>query len=280
MGKIALKGLLFILSVLCGMGCSTPLDPSGLAGGGASGNGPVDLSPGSSGATSAAVPPASTGTSTSSGSTSATTDLPQPGTSTAPPSGPNNLPPTEVASLAAQTAITELAGRGITISGSYTDDVVRNTLICARQLKKEDTRNMKINFTSRSPSGVLGYWASSQITIYAPDKPTAILHEMCHHVSWRTGSKVGDQVVEWIKSNYGVGEDLDTWPDAVITDGYARTNYAEFRAEFFSVLRVMDLKLNWEWLAENASSGKFNPPAALRQIAANFYDTGSASEVD
>ena len=33
-----------------------------------------------------------------------------------------------------QAAITELKGRGITVSGSYTDEVLRNTLIAARQL--------------------------------------------------------------------------------------------------------------------------------------------------
>ena len=64
-----------------------------------------------------------------------------------------------------------------------------------------------------------------------------------------------------------------SWPSSAFTGSYARTNYAEF----FSVLRVMDLKLNWDYMAENASSGRFNPPAAFRQIAADFSDTCGAS---
>jgi len=286
MGRQGSKWILFLflmIPLVCGMGCSTS-DLTSLLGGTSTGSKPpVDLSPSSPGTTGSSTTP-STGTSTSSGSTgSGSTSLPDPSPTTAPPSGPSALTPTDVSSVTAQSAITELSGRGIKVSGSYTDEVLKNTLICARQLKTANTKSMSVNFTGgKGSSGILGVWSNGRIVIYASDEPTAILHEMCHHAtlysSSSQGETVGQNVMNWVQSN--MGGSLDSWPASVITGSYARTNEAEFQAEFFSVLRVMDLSLKWDYLAENASSGSFNPPAALRTIAADFYDASGATSTN
>jgi hypothetical protein len=112
------------------------------------------------------------------------------------------------------------------------------------------------------------------------DAPTAIFHEMCHHATLfdtsTHGAQISREVVSWIQQR--AGGDFTSWPATVVPGSYARSSSSEYKAEFFSVLRVMDLGLNWDLLAENAASGQFAPPAELRAIAARFYDSAAATQ--
>jgi hypothetical protein len=277
---VALLSLPLVLGQGCSQSISDLLSGNGLQGllsGGNSDSGSVDLSPPQAAAPALPPAPASPGTVV----TQATPPLPLPDGGT-PPVAPAAITPPDLSAITSKEPISALQARGIRITGSPDDQALKNTLIAAHQLDPQDTQELTVNFTGgKRTSGTLGVWTTrgqgGLVTIFAMDRPTAILHEICHHATLypksQHGASVANEVFGELAQKYG--NDLNNWPDSVCTCSYARKNSREWRAEFFSVMRVMDLKLPWDYLAENATAGTFNPPQDLRARANNFYAPGN-----
>jgi hypothetical protein len=170
----------------------------------------------------------------------------------------------------AQEHLNELQTKyGIAMRGSYTAQDIANTLTSARHYKPENTQGLSFTWTAqRRQSGVLGVWESSGRSEIYSSLIDVVFHEMTHHITLfgrNSGSSgaVGRAVVASAKQTGG-----GSIPTNCITRSYARTNDAEFRAEFFTGLASLERGLQTRF---TLSGGTFRPPENVRAQARNIW---------
>jgi len=217
----------------------------------------------------------------------AASSLPQPETVTTPPLG-LTAAPTVPANTDQQAALSELKDKyGITVAGTPTQKSILNTLLAARQLLPEDTKNLTINFSDESGGSVLGVWSSSgKIKIYATAKErlATVFHETMHQVtlfqrqgggtSSKPPTRHGHFVANELCDALG-GNDPSQYPKSVIVSSYSLKNLAEFWSTLFTNYRIRKEGLD----GQKGFTGEFNPPENLRPIIEKMYSTQSQSSV-
>jgi hypothetical protein len=185
--------------------------------------------------------------------------------------GVRPVPPPQLPA-GAQAQITELRDKyGIQLRGSPTEQDVANTLTSARHYRPENTRGLSFTFTAqRRSSGVLGVWESSgQSEIYS-GLLDVVFHEMTHHITLfpnnsQSSGAQGRAMLAQAKQSGG-----GQIPTNCITRSYARTNDAEFRAEFFTGLASLERGLTTRF---TLSGGTFNPPENVRAAGRQIWAT-------
>jgi len=192
------------------------------------------------------------------------------------PLGAQQLPTGTPAALPAssQDQLNELTTKyGITLRGAYNDTNVANTLTYARAYPPAATQGLSFTYTAqRVQQGVLGVWqnsgATGQSEIYS-DLIDVQFHEGSHQITLAdqnqsTGVAIGEQTYQAaVQAGDGTSP-----ADSCITRDYARSNSAEFKAEFFTGLRTIENGLPTQF---TTSGGTFNPPENVRAIARKIW---------
>ena len=191
------------------------------------------------------------------------------------PLGAQQRPTTPAAPLpaTAQDQMNELNTKyGITLRGSVTAQDTAQALTYARAYPPASTQGLSFTYTAdRKQQGVLGVWqnsGNSGVSEIYSDLQDVVFHEGTHQVTLaaqnqNTTGAIGQKVVDASKAAGG-----GTIPSNCITRSYARTNDAEFMAEFFTGLRSLENGLQTKF---TLSDGTYNPPENIRVIARQIW---------
>ncbi len=240
----------FLAGVLCGCGPTTVTVRD------AQGNvtSVITISPQTPGTPTAPTAPAPTTPQGGAGEATAPPPTSSPD-STPPPAGAQNATASTVEdpgqgaySTATRQALSELREKyNIRVSGQFDERAVQNVLWAARQYRPEDVGNLSIYYNGeRRNRGVMGvYSPSGNINIYDPVRLHTVFHEMTHHVTlYRTHTRpkeIANKVARMVPPQDGT---LQQAHPAYIPRSYARTNIAEFWAEFFTYFREKETGVN------------------------------------